>query len=384
MHRYRYCFAAQVLFFSIISIVSNPFYASAQGDFPPWQGFGIEEDILVAKVIKHEPKFTLPIPALTSGIEVNLISKTYGKKDWEQLRSFPTIGLGFAWINYGIDSIYGKCLGIYPNLTIPLLSGRKLTWSVKLGDGLGYVTKIYSRTPPVDTLNVAIGAHFNDFAMISTDLQYNPGKHWVIQAGALMSHISNATIEKPNLGINIIGLHLGIRYFPVTSRPIHLNRLVLPPKNRWLLQARIGMALVASYTPGGPQYPVYIATAFASRRWLGKNKLFAGADYSYHSDTYAFLRNNGLEPGHEAQNSFKTALLAGNEFLMGRVGISLQAGAYLVQSYIKKDPVYEKGGINYYLVQHEKGPLKELFISALLKTDLTVAEFAEFGIGAGF
>jgi hypothetical protein len=59
-------------------------------------------------------------------------------------------------------------------------------------------------------------------------------------------------------------------------------------------------------------------------------------------------------------------------------------GIYYHQTYLKFDPVYEKIGGNFYLLRKEKGPVKELFLSAVLLTHAIVAEFAEFGIGAGF
>ena len=144
------------------------------------------------------------------------------------------------------------------------------------------------------------------------------------------------------------------------------------------------MALVSSYTPGGPRYPVYLATVYASRRWLSKNKFFGGIDYSYHENIYAYLRNNGLQLGHEAGNSYKSAIIAGNEFLLGRLGIVLQAGIYLKQAYLKQDPIYEKIGGNYYFVQKEHGPIKEFFLCVYVKTDLSVAELGEVGFGIGF
>ena len=353
-------------------------------DIKPWSGFGVEVNAIGGKVYKHEAKFTLPIPALTTGLDIDFQLKTYGKKEWQQRRKYPTIGIGFSYINYGIDSIYGKCFGIYPNMIVPLISGNKLEWTLRLGDGIGYVTKTYRRTAPVDTINVAIGSHINDFAMIMTDLRYHINEHWDIQAGANIIHISDASFHKPNLGINMIGAHIGVRYSPVTSKPTHIVRELKPLKNRWLAEVRGSMAYVSSYTHGGPLYPVYIASGCVSRRWLSKNKFFGGIDYSYHENIYAYLRNNNLEPGHEAQNSYKSAFFAGNEFLIGRVGIVLQAGVYIKQAYIKLDPVYEKIGGNYYFVQKEHGPIKEFFLCVSVKTDITVAEFGDVGLGIGF
>lgn len=358
-------------------------YSRAQ-DIKPWSGFGIEVDPLAGKVYKHEPKFTLPIPALTTGLDIDLLQTTYGKKEWEQRRRYPTIGLGFAYVNYGIDSIYGHCFGLYPNMIVPLWNGKDFSWTFRLGDGIGYVTKTFHRSAPVDTINVAIGSHINDFAMFTTDIRYHVNQHWDIQLGAGMTHISDASFHKPNLGINMLSGHIGLRYSPVTSRPQHIVRKNESPKNRWLFQVRGSMSYVSNYVPGGPVYPVYLASAYVSRRWLGKNKVFGGVDYSYHDNIYSYLRYNYLLPGREAQNSWKSALFAGNEFLVGRVGIVLQAGFYIKQAYLTTLPVYEKIGGNFYFVRREKGPIKEFFLCAFVKTHETVAELGEIGLGLGF
>jgi hypothetical protein len=77
-------------------------------------------------------------------------------------------------------------------------------------------------------------------------------------------------------------------------------------------------------------------------------------------------------------------VFAGNEFLLGKLGIFLQLGYYLQQSALPIAPVYEKVGGQYYIVQKEHGPIKEFFLSAFLKTHATVAELGEIGFGFGF
>ena len=353
-------------------------------DVKPWSGFGIEVNALGGKVYKHETKFTLPIPTLTTGTDINLVKHTWGRKTWQQRRKYPTIGLGITYINYGIDSIYGQCVGLYPNITIPLISGKKIQWTLRMGDGIGYVSRQFRRTDPVNTVNVAIGSRINDFAMFASDLRYHVNSHWDLQLGANVTHISNASYRKPNLGINMMGAHLGVTYFPVTSRPPLLGYDLKPLKNRWLVQARLGFAYMSSYTSGGPLYPTYVGSAYVSRRWISKNKVFAGLDYAYYNSLYAYQRNNELNTGQERAHSWKSAVFLGNEFLLGRVGVVFQVGYYLQESVLKADPFYEKVGGNYYLVQRERGPIKELFLSVFLKTHKTVAEMGEIGIGVGF
>lgn len=345
------------------------------------QGFGIEANILCGKVFKHEAKFTLPIPPLTLGGDVNLIWRTYGRKPWQQRRHYPRVGIAVAGINYGNNTVYGTVYGLYPNITFPLVSGKRLGCTLRFGNGIGYVTNKYN--PITNTVNVAVSASLNDFIMIRTDAAYTFNQHWGLSAGAFVTHISNGSVRKPNLGVNVAGISAGISYYPVTSQPSIIARDLSPLPSRYLFQFRYGMSLVSAYTNGGPLYPVYTGTAYLSRRWRSHNKAFAGLDVSYHPSTLAFLRNNGLLPGKEAQNAYKTAFIAGNEFLMGRVGILLQVGAYMQKSYIHREDLYQKVALNYYCVQRETGPFKEVFCYIGLKSHLNVAEFGELGIGMG-
>jgi len=131
-------------------------------------------------------------------------------------------------------------------------------------------------------------------------------------------------------------------------------------------------------------YPAYVATGYLSGRWLSRNKLFCGIDYSYHESIYAYLLNNRLATGREQANAWKSALIGGNEFLFGRVGIVFQGGIYIKQAYLRSDAIYEKIGACYYLVQREKGPVKELYLGAFVKAHFTVAELGEVGLGVGF
>lgn len=347
-------------------------------------GFGVETNFMAGKIIKHTEKIIGPIPAFSQAFEVSLLQQTDGRKDWQQRRHYPLVGFGMAVTNYGIDSIYGKCISIFPHLQVPIIRGKKLEWTLRAGFGIGYVTKRFSRAPSWDTLNTAIGSHINNYTTFTTDLRYHINQHWDVQFGGNFSHISNAAFRSPNLGINMAGAHVGLRYFPVTRTPKRIERLLPKLSNRWLVQARLGISANEYGTGDGPLYPIYIASLYASRRYAGRNKMFAGIDYSYHESVYAFLRNNEIWKGEERAHSWKSSVFIGNEFLIGRVGLVLQVGVYLRQAALTFKPYYEKLGGNFYLVKAEHGLLKEAFVSILLKTHLEQAEYAEIGIGVGF
>jgi hypothetical protein len=364
-------------------LIAMPAYAQEN---LPGAGFCIDANAFAGKVIKHTEKFRLPVPDISTGMDVNLQWKTWGRKEWHQRRRYPTIGIGFTYTNYGIDSVYGRCLSIYPNIEIPIIAGDRLRWTVRIGDGAGFVTGKYSRINPLDTLNNAISSHINDYASFMTDIRYCVSKHLHVQAGLNFSHISNASFHQPNLGINLAGVHFGIKYFPVTAQPHYRKRELKPLTNRWLAQFRLTMAFTQSNSPLGPTYPVYLATVLASKRWISKNKAFVGIDYSYHAQIASYLHNNPsfVVPGEERKNAYKSAVLVGNEFLLGRLGVVMQVGYYVHQAAQVQGRLYQKLGGNLYIARSETGFIKEAYFCAFLKTHLSVAELAEFGFGMSF
>ncbi len=368
-----------LLFFSTFFLLAK--HAEAQDK---WDGVGIESNFFAGKIFPHTPRFPKQLPDMVKGYELSAVFQTYGKKDWHARRKYPLVGFSFMLTDYGIDSVYGKCLSIYPSLQLPILSYKNFEWTFKASFGLGYVTRPYERYPNFDTLNKAIGSGFNNFSLFATDIRYRVNQHIDIQAGGTFFHVSNAAFRTPNLGINTYGAHIGLRYFPTTSQPERIQREVQPLKNRWLAQVRLGMAAKENHIPDGPMYPVYIVSAFASKRYMSRNKALIGLDYSYHSNMYAFLRTSEIEVGKEKANSWKSAVIVGNEFLYGRMGVVLQLGFYLKNYYLAEDFFYQKLGGNFYIIQQEKGLLKELSTSIMLKTHKFEAELVEVGIGAGF
>ena len=346
-------------------------------------GFGIELNEMAGKVLKHSNKFTLPIPSVSTATDIAFLWQTYGRRPWHQVRHYPVVGFGFTYTHYGIDSIYGRSYGLYTLIQIPLITGRKWEWTLRIGDGVSYVSKRYQDSPPFDTINVAIGTHINDFGIFVTDLRYHWNEHWDLQAGANFTHISNGDYRSPNLGVNMYGAHVSVRYFPTSSQPKRIGHELLPPKDKWITQVRLGLAYSEARTTGSPEVPTYVLNVYEGMKWGRNNKLFGGINYAYKTSVYDFLVHYGVDYGHEKAHSWDGAFFAGNEFLVGRVGIVAEAGIYYHQTYLAFVPFYEKLGGNLYLINRDAGAFKELFISTRLVTHGFVAEYTEFGLGVG-
>lgn len=346
-------------------------------------GYGVEANYFGGKVLKHNYIFP-PVPKSSYAIDINILKRTNGNKEWQERRNYPLVGLGITYTNYGIDSVYGKCIGLYPVWEIPIVRGEKLEWTCRFGYGIGYVTKHFEREPSWDTVNNLIGSHINNFTMFTMQLRYKVSHRLHIHAGFNYSHISNGSFQLPNLGVNMYGGHIGLRYFPVTDQPEQRGRHPEELKKRWLFQARVGLALTEYNNVDGPRYPVYTAAVYASKRYGNRNnKVFAGVDYSYNTSMYAFMRNNGIEVGKERANSWEGVIFIGHEFVIGRVGVVAQLGVAFKHELINKDLTVQKLGYNYYLIQNEQGLLKELCLNAFIKSRDLDAAHIEFGLGFG-
>lgn len=358
----------------------NSFKANAQKGK---EGFGLEMNAIGGRIFKHTSRFTGPIPSFSYGADLNFLWKTNGKASWQQRRCYPTVGVGITYTFYDKE-VYGQSVGIYPNLELPVIRRQKLEWTFRFGMGLGYISKRYTPfAPDWDTLNNAMGAHINNFSLLSSDLRYHINKHWDLQAGISFTHMSSAKFRLPNLGVNYLGGHIGFRYFPNTSQPNKIVRNLQPLRNRYLLQLRQGIAMSTGESRGSAATPVYLSSLYVSKRYWGKNKVFAGIDYSYHQSVYDFQRIQGINLGEEKKYAWKSGVFLGHEFLYGRVGLHLQIGGYIHQAILGSAPIYQKLGMNWYIIQKETGLVKEFCISTLLKTHYATAELAELGIGIG-
>ena len=348
-------------------------------------GVGIETNMFYGNMLKHTSALTGPIAKDCYGVDVNLTIKTYGRKAWEELRNYPTFGIGISYLNYNNPSVYGFAIGINPNITLPLISRPKFETTFRIGMGVGFVSKHYSLKSDGNTDNLAIGGHANNVSPMFLDARWKVNMHWHLQAGLNLTHISNASFQQPNLGTNIWGAHVGFRYFPVTGDPIKIRRAVKPTfRNNFVVTAKASLAFKESTTSDGPLYTTYIGTLSVGKRFASKNKVYAGVDYHYSPYKYAFLKSIGNPPNSKHEAAGQTAVFAGIEFFFNRVAIVGQMGYYVQQSTGQTEPLYQKIGANYYFIRNEKGVFKEVFFSALLKTHMATAELFEMGIGVSF
>ncbi len=366
------------LLFTLLLTAGN-----THAQIPAPENLGIEVNVLGGRIMKHTSSIVLPVPESAFAVQVNFLQHTSGKKAWQQRWNKPVIGLGLMYTDYGDNRFYGRALGIYPNIQLRFINNERFKWFLSVGGGFGLASRHYDRTPFADTMNNFIGSTINNFSVFDMSVQYRVSKYLSVQAGGNLTHLSNGNFTVPNLGLNLVAFHAGITYYPY-GLPSHEGAEVKADnqRNSWNLNVKYTMGFVQLMVPGGPRYPVYGLGVYPSKTWLKKMRAFAGLDLALPTGTYTFIKNNELFKGEELQRSLHASVFAGNEFLLGRCGIQLQVGYTYYGKFLMRNKVYQKLGGNVYLYENYNSWIKRLYLSVLLKTYLTNADFVEFGVGA--
>lgn len=340
----------------------------------------------IGKTFKHSTKMDFPFSDYTYGASLNIAYQTTGKKAWHQSSHFPKVGVNIHYIDYR-NPLLGKGVGISPTLILPIFNTNSWSSELYLGMGFGWVTKPHDRN---NQNNLAIGSHFNNFSDIQFDVNYalDDAAQHRIGAKFKFLHVSNAAFSVPNLGLNDVSLQLAYTYQP--SGQVVKPEKIIPDWswNQWWKKGRIhvkyGHAWTQKYPSFGPTYNIRGAQIMWSQPYRAFKNAQLGYHYEYNEGVYSFLKSIYEHAGQERKHSTQHSIYIGHEFRWGAFGLITQLGGYLQKNYLNSNVIYQRLGGHIYLFEKEDYCLKGMYVSAILKTHLSVAEYAEFGIGIYF
>jgi len=92
------------------------------------------------------------------------------------------------------------------------------------------------------------------------------------------------------------------------------------------------------------------------------------------SDKKYIEKNNLLDKDNKLLDHKYFSFMSGHELLLGRFVFYQQIGFYIYSPYKRRDPLYQRYGLNYYIN-------KKFFIGINLKAHREVADFLDFRIG---
>jgi len=143
-------------------------------------------------------------------IEVSLMTKTFGKTYWNDIYNYPEYGLAVFYTYLGEKNVLGQVFGIDYFFKLNLLASKKTKFYIRSGVGVNYTSKKYD---PIDNpLNVSIGSNINAHFNVRLGVNQKLINNIHLNIGGSFDHLSNATTQFPNLGVNYVSIYGGLIY----------------------------------------------------------------------------------------------------------------------------------------------------------------------------
>jgi hypothetical protein len=323
-------------------------------------------------ILPHRSEVMEVIEKSTQAIEISYSRTTFGKKKWQQIYSYPKIGVSALAINLGNPNQLGKGFGVFPFIELPIID-KRIKWNFKIGYGLGYIQKPFEREN--NYKNIAIGSPVNALIYANMLGGINISPKLSTSLGLSLIHFSNGSFARPNLGINILSANVGVSYSFGKSE----NRLSVKYEDRkrvWSKKIMFGVGLKEVPPAGGPKYWVSTYSFNMMKIRSEKSSFGFGADVFYNSSLSELITRDSVSASNNLDN-FRLGILAMYSFDFGKVSVSVGMGGYVVSRYKGNGSIYNKLETRYAVND-------KLFLRLAMKTHIAVADFIETGVGYNF
>lgn len=179
-----------------------------------------------------------------TSVEMRIGWESTGRQEWQRVFNYPSYGLGFYTGNIGDATILGNPSGLYGFFYAPVLRRKRHHFEAGLSLGFTYDLNTYdSKTNPLnDAISSKVSVYFN----IGAGGVWKISELFDIVYGLDFTHFSNGRTHTPNLGLNMYGFNVGLRYhynsirrvvlqqidpgYEVKRRPVYVESFIPPPK----------------------------------------------------------------------------------------------------------------------------------------------------------
>ena len=333
--------------------------------------FGLEAH--AGFVLKHTKKLD-PIPIGTPyGFQFYYQRNTIGTKPWQQLYRYPSYGFSLALFDLGNKSILGQAALVIAYLQINMLRTKlsAVTWS--FGTGIAYCNTVYNAE--TNRLNQAISANLNYTMQTQFAFNNQLTPRIKLKAAAGMTHISNGSIKKPNLGINIPSASLGVFYNPYSTKVSYRKDSISLAGRPVNLTVAYQVSFSRLDTTSKKLYPAHIVSIYLSKKVSHLHSFLLGVDGIYDYAVMADIKTQkgwGLEL--ESDRTERVALVAGHELSINHFALTSQFCYYVYKPFKSKTWAYQRFQLKYYVT-------KNIFAACALRTHFGTADGIEFAAG---
>ena len=307
-----------------------------------------------------------------TGFGVNLQRQTTGAAPWHGWYKFPKVGVALTYYDFH-NPVLGYVFAASPYISKTFSRGPKHDFSFRLGAGLAYLTNPYNQE--TNHKNTIASSALNATLQFRFEYDYALTPHLGLLAGVGLNHFSNGATTKPNFGVNLPSVVLGLNYHQ--QRPVPFANANAPaPAEVGHLFYNVSTSLgFKQRTEGDKQkYFVNSVTAAVGRRMNRKSNLLLGVEGFYDRSLKATLEDT-TRAGGKQPDVKKAGVFLGHELLFGRLAFVSHLGFYVYAPYKSSTAYYERLGLKYHFTVL-------LFGAVDLKIHRGAADVIEFKVGA--
>lgn len=332
--------------------------------------YGVEYKQKVGILMAHHEIMAHIPNSLSYAGELSLYIHSKGAEKWQKAYRYPTFGVTLFGASLGNDSILGKSLGLFPFIEFPFIRKQQFVFSGRLGAGFGYISKRYNKD--LNPKNVAMSSAINALITFGLKATYLFRSN-EFSFGIDMTHLSNAAVKMPNLGVNLpyFSLAYGYTFQHLPNDTILKEQIV--PKKRWLIGTTLIASVKENSPTGGEKYPVY-ALSFHTRRFFNYK---TGLELAVDVISKQSLRGVQQDIPKSQLDLIQVGLFAGFLLPLDQFHFVVGMGTYVRDKFNQDGRLYHRIGMRYYF--------KNGFNTQLvLHSHWGRADFAELGIGYTF
>jgi len=314
---------------------------------------------------------------------------TTGAKLWQQIYAYPIWGIGLYKCYFANDhDQLGNPASIFLFLELPLK--RKQSWSLNWEMEFGFAFNWNRHQWFENHYNYPIGTNSTVYIKGGLNASFKLCKNLDLNAGFCFTHFSNGAVRLPNLGLNMAGPELELKYI-FNKRTQFIKQTIPTYLKEWeyiaLLAPSMKQLGFNYITETGDtntvvySYGILSFSTGINRQISHKIKFGAGVDITYNSSHGADIILKNGEPEKAPFQSTDKILLgayASFEIVVNKLALVMQPGLYIYKKELKgyQTPLtYQRIGLKYHLWDH-------LLIGMNVRAfSFTKADFIEWIVG---
>ena len=307
-----------------------------------------------------------------TGFELNLQRQTTGAAPWHEWYKYPKVGMALTYYDFHNPTL-GYVFSASPYISKTFSRGPKHDFSFRLGAGLAYLTNPYNQD--TNHKNTIASSALNATLQFRFEYDYALTPHLGLLAGVGLNHFSNGATTKPNFGVNLPSVVLGLNYHQQRPAPGYHAGGGLPADiGRNFINASTSLGFKQRTEGDKQKYLVNSVTLAVGRRVNRKSNLLLGLE-GFHDRSLKATLEDTTRAGGRQPDVKKAGVFVGHELLFGRLAFVSHLGFYVYAPYKSSTVYYERLGLKYHFTDW-------LFGAVDLKIHRGAADVIEFRVGA--